>query len=175
LHNSDVDEIVKRKLQELAVSVPKYSVLLTSVHAAVPTLFTVLMFNLKPKLAQDALIVFAVLYVITLPVVVVGLNILYRLTKRAHSVCREEGDTRLREVQLAPFVLGVLPLGYLYALYYAIVLLSRCKPLRSVYRPGILFIDAIVNVFTFGLIIIVYGINLERLLNYLSRGSETLE
>lgn len=174
MHNSDANDVVRRRLQELAISVPKYSVLLTSIHAAIPTLFTALMFNLKPKLAQDALIIFAVLYAITLPVVVVGLNILYRLAKRAHSVCREEGNTSLREVQLAPFVLGVLPLGYLYALYYAIVLLSRCKPLRSIYRPGILFVDAIVNVFTFGLIIIVYGINLERLLSYLSRASETL-
>ncbi len=175
MHSNDVDELVKKELQKLAVSVPKYSILLTSIHAAAPTLLTVLVFNLRPTLAQSILTIFAALYIATLPVVVVGLNTLYGLSRKAHTLCREEKSTGLREVQLMPFVLGILPLGYLYALYYAIMLLSRCKPLRGAYRPGIFFIDAIVNVFTFGLIIVLYGVNLERMLDYLSRGSETLK
>lgn len=166
-------EDVEERLLRLVTITPKYSIVLASIYAALPTLVTGIAYNLSPQLLPEPLTMFIILYLVTLPVVIVGLHTLYKLVKEVSQICGLNSGSGGSRVYLAPFILGVLPLGFLFPLHYAMTWLAKCRILGSIYRPGILFADALINVFAFGLVTILYGVNLENMLDYVLEKSST--
>lgn len=143
----------------LARKAPRLGFLIPSLFAAAPTLALMAAMNVRAEL--DPVQLFAILYLAALPATVAGLHVIHTLSVQAARLCGGRMD---KVVSL----LGVLPLGFLLPQYQLISLVSRCSDAKDKVRPGFLPLDILVNVLTFGAVIILYGMILERSFSFLA-------
>ena len=152
----------------VALESPRLGLIIPALFAAAPTLAVMVAANRIPETGLTR--IFAVLYAVTLPVAAAGLVNLYNSTRLAASLCGRG------KVDMSPFIVGLLPLGFLIPQYYLITTLARCSDAKDKIRPGIFLLDLAVNALTFGAVILVYGLALERGLAQLAgeeQGAET--
>ncbi|BEP18647.1 hypothetical protein PYJP_19990 [Pyrofollis japonicus] len=99
---------------------------------------------------------FVIIYFLSLPLVVFTLYELYLFTMSVLRVC---GNAR---IDMIPFIVGALPLGFIATLYYIeYVLQNNCEKLQGKYKVS--SIDLFINIIVFGLHALIYA----RIFNYI--------
>ncbi|RUM47246.1 MAG: hypothetical protein DSY37_03060 [Hyperthermus sp.] len=155
-----------REARLIGLSIPRLSLLAPSLAASLPTLMPGLLLSFNPGLGGSVFYLFIILYFVLLPVIVAGLYSFYRIVSSMVGRCGVSGES----VSIVPFVMGVLPLGFLIPQYYVLGFLSRCGGGRP--RPSLFLFDLMVNFLTFGALIVFYGVLLERVVRVLAREVE---
>ena len=153
------EQELKAPGMRLARRAPRLGLIIPSIFAASPTL--ALMAAVNARIGVDPVQLFTLLYLATLPATVAGLYVINTLSVQAARLCGGKLDRTV-------IAIGILPLGFLLPQYQLLSLISKCNDARDKVRPGFLPLDLLVNVLTFGAVIILYGLILERGLSLLA-------
>jgi hypothetical protein len=153
---SDTAICCKDIVSESLLHAPSSAIMSSAILSAMSTFLPTIIANFGFPL-EYSIRIFTIIYFLSLPLVV---STLYELRFFTISLLRACSSNA--RIDIVPFIVGALPLGFIAALYYIeYVLQGSCEKLRGKYKVSP--IDLFVNIAVFGLHAVIYA----RIFNYI--------
>ncbi len=145
----------RKVLLSAGLCLSRHSVMVAAILSGFSTFIPGILVNFGVSI-QLGVKLFLILYLISLPAVLVALYELYGFTRRVLSLCNAP------RIDPISFIIGVFPLGFIASLYYVEYLLANyCEKLRGKIRTST--VDLFINIIVLGLHVIIFA----RIFNYI--------